>query len=129
MLVRHSGQSSPSSIIIFTTNAAVVVEVAVILTEGPRVRMLISIKVLLLIPFPGEEYHPHLGLHRQVVCELEVFSGQEPRPYPDGDRWGSPGDVRVVWRQPRRVRSLSAHSRTVEPRRHAKLCGNSALHI
>ena len=129
MQMSDHGQSSSFLVVEFTTYIAIVMQVAMIISEGPIVRVFVSIIMLYLISLPSQEHHSHLGLRRKVFCDVDVFFRQQPRSYPHRDRRGSSGDVRVIGWQLRRVRSVSAHSPAVESRRYAKLCGNNVLNI
>ena len=129
MQMSDHGQSSSFLIVEFTTYITIVMQVAMIISEGLIVRVFVSIIMLTLIFLPGQEHNSHLGLCRQVFGKTDVFSRQQFRPYPYRDGWRSSGDVREVGRQLGRVRSGSVHSPAVESRHHAKLCGNSVLNI
>ena len=129
MQMSDHGQSSSFLIVEFTTYITIVMQVAMIISEGLIVRVFVSIIMLTLILPPGQEHYSHLGFCRKVFCKTDVFSRQQFRPYPYRDGWRSSGNVREVWRQLGQVRSGSVHSPAVVSRRHAKLCGKSVLNI
>ena len=129
MQMSNHRQSSSFPIVELTTNVAIIVQVAVVISECLIIRVLIGIIMLTLVLPSGQERHSHLGFCRKVSCKTDVFSRQQFRPYPYRDGWRSSVNVREVGRQLRRVRSGSAHSPAVESRHHAKLCGNSVLDI
>ena len=67
-------QSSPFSIVELTTNVAIIVQVAVVISEGLIIRVLIGIVMLTLVLPSGQERHSHLGFCRKVSCKTDVFS-------------------------------------------------------
>ena len=77
MQMSDHGQSSSFLIVEFTTYIAIVVQVAMIISEGPIVRVFVSIIMLYLISLPSQEHHSHLGLCRKVFCNMDVFSRQQ----------------------------------------------------
>ena len=91
--------SSSFSIIELATNMAVVVFVAVVVSEGLVIGVLIGIVMLAFIFPSGQEGYSHLDFCRQVTGKTDVFSREQFRPYSYRDGWRSSGYIREVWGQ------------------------------
>ena len=74
MKMRDHCHSPSFSVIELATNMAVVVLVAVVVSECLIIRVFVGIVVLGFIFSSREEGHSHLGFCRKLACKTDVFS-------------------------------------------------------